>query len=100
MAVYDAKLLANANKPDNTVNYNIVGGSISTIIGGIDADVVRDCSDMQTINTAYLYVKYMDGTRDVYRIFLKWSHIALDSRETCYKINTSSQALIEAAMQP
>lgn len=101
LAIYDAKT-GSDSLPDSQVNYNVIDpGLISQILGGIEWSVARDCFDMETINVTYMYMRYLDGTRKVYHLFLHDSHISLkDNRGTCFYVDPATRTLIEDNTQP
>lgn len=101
MAIYKATVDTDDDWPDNQVNYNVTDPVvIANMIWGIEADTLRDCSDLQTDNNAYLYIKFTNGTRRVYHLFFRWTHFsAKGDRENCYYVAPSSQALFKAYAQ-
>ena len=101
MGIYKATVDTDDDWPDNLVNYNVTDSVlIADIISGIEADTLRDCSRLKARNNAYLYIKFKDGTRRVYHLFLHWSHFsAAGQRGTCYYVNSSSQELFRVHAQ-
>lgn len=95
LAIYDANLNTSDNLPENEVIYNVIEFNIiNSIIEGIDP-TERDCAGMQAKNTTYLYIKFKDGTREVYHLFLLDSHLAIkNQRHTCFFIEKSARSLI------
>ena len=100
VAIYNS-LTSDDNLPDGSVNYNISNpATIAILFTNIESNVLRDCTNLDSDSNAYVYVKYIDGTRDVYDVFLMWSHIALrDNGDNCYYIESSAQSLFESLAQ-
>ncbi len=101
MAVYKASVGVTDSIPDNLVNYNITSpATIAAMIGGIENDTLRDCVGYDAKNNAYLYVKFINGTRKVYHLYLNWMHFSkMDDRDHCYYITPASQALFKSNAQ-
>lgn len=96
LAVYSA-VTGSDSLPDGQVSYNVTDpGVIAQILNGIEWSVPRDCGELETDNTTFMYLKYLDGTRKVYHLFLRNSHISLaGNRGTCFYVDPSSRTLIE-----
>jgi len=96
LAVYSA-VTGSDSLPDGQVSYNVTDpGVIAQILNGIEWSVPRDCGELETDNTSFMYLKYLDGTRKVYHLFLRNSHVSLaGNRGTCFYVDPSSRTLIE-----
>lgn len=101
MAVYKASVGITDSIPDNLVNYNINSPAIiNGMMTGIESDTLRECNSYDAKNNAYLYVKFQNGSRKVYHVFMNWMHFANKSdRESCFYITPSSQALFKSNAQ-
>jgi len=102
VAIYKASNTTTDSLPDNLVNYNITSPDlIDVLFAGIHLEEELDCDDIESKNTAYLYVKLHDGSRKVYHAFLLNSHVALQGRRVpCFWVDESVQQLITDNAQP
>lgn len=101
MAVYKASVGVTDSIPDGLVNYNITSPVlISSMLTGIESDTLRDCSVYDAKNTGYLYVKFTNGNRKVYNLFINWTHFSgKGDRLNCYYITPPAQVLFKANAQ-
>jgi hypothetical protein len=101
LASYEANERTSNQMPDATVRYTVTDpGTIRTLFSGIETGTERDCSDLETKDSAYLYVKLQDGNRRVYTLFLLNSHLALNNeRATCFFVNPAARAVVTANLQ-
>lgn len=101
MAIYEATVDTHDDWPDNLVNYDVTDPIlIAEMFSGIEADTLRDCSDLEADNNAYLYVKFDNGTRQVYHLFFRWSHFsAKGDRGNCFYVAAFSRYLFEQYAQ-
>ena len=101
LAAYEANEQTSNQMPEARVRYTVTDpGAIRTLFGGIESGTERDCSDLETRNSAYLYAKLNDGSRRVYTLFLLNSHIALNNeRTTCFFVNPAARAIVTANLQ-
>ncbi len=101
LAIYEANVNTSDELPDDEVVYNVIDpDTINSILAGIELSVERNCLELEAANTSYMYVKFKDGTRKVYHLFLLDSHLALkDQRHTCFFIEESSRSLIISIKQ-
>ncbi|MBD3234823.1 MAG: hypothetical protein GF315_13945 [candidate division Zixibacteria bacterium] len=97
VAVYEASVNTSDELPDSLVNYNVVSPStIADMFNGIEADTLRDCSGLDAKNNAYIYAKFDNGERQVYHLFLRWSHFSLKGvRGNCYYVSPDAQTLFK-----
>src|SRR3989442_13329619 len=66
IAIYVADVNTSDSLTDTSVNYNITSpGLIDSILSGIEFNVQRDCTGIESKNSAYFYVNFKDGTRKV-----------------------------------
>ena len=101
LAIYVADVNTTDDLPNNLVNYNIVSPLlIDLILSGVEFDVERDCTGIETKNSSYMYVQFKNGSRKVYHLFLLNSHIAIkDRRDLCFFVSPEAQSLIAAHAQ-
>lgn len=101
MALYKASVGVTDSIPDNLVNYNITAPAmISAMITGIESDTLRQCERYEAKNNAYLYVKFLNGSRKVYHIYLNWMHFSKKGdRANCFYINPLTQVLFRQNAQ-
>ena len=101
MAIYFADTSSTDDLPDSLVNYDITdSGLIASMFGGIEADTLRDCSDLEADTDAFVYVRFNDLTRKVYHLILEWSHFHEKGDEgNCHWVNPVSRSLFEANAQ-
>jgi hypothetical protein len=97
VAVYRVIPGASDNLPDSLVNYNVTdSATIYDMFTGIEADTVRNCRLMEAETNGYVYAKFDSGERQVYHMYLRWSHISKKvSRRYCYYVNQSARDLFE-----
>ncbi|MCP4583854.1 MAG: hypothetical protein GY839_19765 [candidate division Zixibacteria bacterium] len=101
IAIYYAVSDTLYDLPDGMVNYNVTDpGTISTMFLGIEADTLRDCSDLESDCDCYLYIKFTNASRLIYQIFYTWTVIAeKGDRGNCYYIRPPSQSLFQLYAQ-
>lgn len=101
VAVYKAIQGASDELPDEQVNYNITDKSlIDSMFTGIESDTLRDCSGMEARTSAFVYVKMLNGTTQVYHLFRMYSHFSKkNDRSNCFYINPPSRTLFETNAQ-
>ncbi len=101
VAIYEAIQDASDELPDEEVNYNITDKDlINALFSDIESDTLRDCSLMEARNSAYVYVKLYNGSRQVYHLFLMYSHFSgKNDRGNCFYVNPTAQALFESNAQ-
>lgn len=101
MGIYFASDSTSDDWSDGIVVYNVVDpDTIAAMLYGIEP-VLRDCSDMGAKDDAYIYVKFTDMSRTVYRIFGDWSHFSADHRrDDCHWVTPGVRALYIRHSQP
>ncbi|MBN1163519.1 MAG: hypothetical protein JXB45_02995 [Candidatus Krumholzibacteriota bacterium] len=94
VAIYRATVNTSGDWDDIDVNYDITDpDTIRSLFNEIESDTLRDCSGWKTKNSAYVYVKFLDGSRIVYHLFLDWSHFSVfRERENCYYVIPGNRA--------
>ncbi|MBI5584331.1 MAG: hypothetical protein HY892_10935 [Deltaproteobacteria bacterium] len=85
----------------SSINFDITDPpTIAELINAIDFSVERDCSTMLAQSSAYVYLKFTDGTIEVYDLFGLWSHISKAGlRGSCYFVSETGQNLYENKSQ-
>lgn len=83
------------------INFNITSReTINTLITSVEFSTVRDCSVLGGEIDAYLYIKFIDTSIEVYSILDTWSHLCKPGiYEECYYISVDGQLLFESLMQ-
>ncbi len=101
LAIYEANDRTRGTLRESETTYNLTDpGAIADLISGIDFGEALDCADMETKNSAYLYVKFKDNKRKVYTLFLLNSHISLNNdRSTCFFVGPVARTIIESNSQ-
>ncbi|MDX9905326.1 MAG: hypothetical protein RBS55_01935 [Bacteroidales bacterium] len=97
LAIYKAVVGASDELPDDSVNYNINNPvTIDSMFSQIDVNVLRDCSKLEADCNGYVYVKFYDGTRQVYHLFATWTHLSMKgSRNICYFVYPAARELFK-----
>lgn len=97
MAIYGSSSGFGIGLQPNQIVFNITDPSlISNLISSIEFSVERDCSAMGSITEAYVYIKFKDGSQEVYDLFALWSHISkVGLQGSCYFVSEGGQTLFE-----
>ena len=79
------------------IQYNITASAdISNLLSSIEFSTVRDCNAMGARTSAYVYIKYKDGTTETYDLFCAWDSISkVGLRGICFFVSPAGQALFE-----
>jgi len=79
------------------IQYNITASAdISALLSTIEFSTVRDCNAMGARTSAYVYIKYKDGTTETYDLFGAWRHFSRAGlRGICFFVSPAGQALFD-----
>ena len=76
IAIYKSGSQSFGNLPPGNVNFDVTQPSlIDSLISAIDFSVPRDASDLLSLPTAFVYIKFKDNSVGVYELFDVWAHI-------------------------
>jgi len=97
MAIYGEASGFGIGLQPNQIVFNVTDPSlISNLISSIEFSVERDCSALGAKTNAYVYIKFKDGSIEVYDLFGLWSHISkVGLQGSCYFVSESGQTLFE-----
>jgi hypothetical protein len=101
MAIYkDSPTLVRYLEPGKIV-FNVTSASvISNLISTITFSAEYDCSDVGSLASGIIYIKFKDGNIELYDLFSEWSHISkLGLRGSCYSISDQGRTLFESNAQ-
>ena len=101
VAIYRVDVGVSDDLPDVQVNYNVTDPAvIAGLFAGIESDTMRDCELLETINSAIVYVKYDDDTREVFWFFLEDTYFShKGARGRCYYVNPPTRDIVETYAQ-
>jgi len=97
MAIYGETSGFGIGLQPNQIVFNVTNASlIASLISSVEFSVERDCSGMLSLTDAYVYIKFKDGSIEVYDLFGLWSHISkVGLQGSCYFVSVSGQTLFE-----
>jgi len=101
IAIYkDSPTLVRYLEPSKIV-FNVTSASvISNLIPTISFSAEYDCSDVGSLVSAIIYIKFKDGNIELYELFSEWSYISkLGLRGSCYSISDTGRTLFESNAQ-
>ena len=86
--------------PDKLV-FNVTNPTtIGNMIASIEFSVERNCATLGSSSNAFLYIKYNDGSIEIYDVFGMWSHMSkAGMRGSCYYISQQGRSLFESNAQ-
>ena len=97
MAIYGETSGFGIGLQPNQIVFNVTDPSlIASLISSIEFSVERDCLGMGSLTDAYVYIKFKDGSMEVYDLFGLWSHISkVGLWASCYFVSEEGQTLFE-----
>jgi hypothetical protein len=101
IAVYGWDSYYGKDPPPDQLVFNITNPTtISDMIASIEFSVERSCATLGSSSNAFLYIKYNDGSIEMYDVFGMWSHMSkAGMRGSCYYISQQGRTLFETNAQ-
>ncbi len=101
IAIYGRDSYYGKNLQSDQLVFNITSPTtIGDMIASIEFSVERYCATLGSSSNAFLYIKYNDGSIEIYDVFGLWSHISkAGMRGSCYYISQEGRTLFESNAQ-
>jgi hypothetical protein len=101
IAIYGWGSYYGKDLPPDPLVFNVTNPTtISDMIASIEFSVERNCATLGSSSNAFLYIKYNDGSIEIYDVFGMWSHMSkAGMRGSCYYISEQGRTLFESNTQ-
>ena len=101
IAIYGRTSFFGKDLQPNQLVFNVSNPTtISDMIASIEFLVERNCATLGSSSNAFIYIKYNDGSIEIYDVFGMWSHVSkAGMRGSCYYITQQGRTLFESNAQ-
>ena len=101
IAIYGRTSYFGKDLQPNQLVFNVSNPTtISDMIASIEFLVERNCATLGSSSNAFIYIKYNDGSIEIYDVFGMWSHVSkAGMRGSCYYITQQGRTLFESNAQ-
>ena len=97
IAIYGLTSYLGTDLQPNQLVFNVTSPTtISDMIASIEFSIERDCATLVSSSNVFLYIKFNDGSIEIYDVFGMWSHMSkAGMRGSCYYIPQQGRTLFE-----